>query len=265
MKSFLLPEWQAFLRYEDLSGKNPTSVYLTGLGMPSHASFASIVAEHPTLVAHRSIFVDLLGCGFSDGPEDFDYSLENHAGTVALLLDELDLVGCNVIGYSMGGAVAITLAALRPDLVSRLALMEANLDPLGPGEGAVSTGIAEQTEEEFCVHGFRALIESFRQAGREGNKRAAIVAGIAQVATPQALYRSAVSLVQGTRPTMRERLLQMKIPRAFIFGEESLPDPDWEALSNEGIQVLTVPNTGHGMAFENPSGVAEALSRALSI
>jgi len=264
MKSFLLSEWQAFLRYEDLSGKSPANIYLTGLGMPSHATFASIVAEYPSLTTHRSIFVDLLGCGFSDGPEDFGYSLEEHAGIVALLLDDLDLNDCNVIGYSMGGAVAITLAAIRPDLVSRLALMEANLDPLGPGKGAVSTGIAEQTEEEFCAQGFQALLESFRQAGIKGNKSAATVAGIAQVATPLALYRSSVNLVQGTRPTMRERLLQMKIPRAFIFGEKSLPDPDWKALSKEGIQVLTVPNAGHSMAFDNPGGVAEAIRTALS-
>ncbi len=127
MKSLLLRDWQAFLRYEDLPGKNPTSIYLAGLGEACHATFASIVAQHSRLVAHRSVFVDLLGCGFSDGPKDFGYSLEEHADTVARLLDELDLRGCSVIGYSMGGALAITLAATRPDLVSRLVLMEGSL------------------------------------------------------------------------------------------------------------------------------------------
>ena len=117
MRSLLLRDWQAFLRYEDLPGKNPASVYLTGLGISCHASFVSIVAQHSRLVVHRSVFVDLLGCGFSDGPQDFGYSLEEHADTVARLLDELDLRACNVIGYSMGGAVAITLAATRPDRI----------------------------------------------------------------------------------------------------------------------------------------------------
>jgi pimeloyl-ACP methyl ester carboxylesterase len=232
--------------------------------MASHATFASIVAEHPDLAAHRTVFVDLLGSGFSDGPENFGYSLEEHAGAVAMLLDELDLKGCSVIGYSMSGAVAITLAAIRPDLVSRLVLMEANLDPLGPGEGAVSTGIAVQTEDEFCARGFQALIRSFWQAGIEGNDTAATMAGILQVAAPHALHRSAVNLVQGTRPTMRERLLQMNIPRAYIFGERSVPDPDWDALASKGIQVLTVANAGHYMAWDNPSAVAEALNTALN-
>jgi pimeloyl-ACP methyl ester carboxylesterase len=260
MKSLLLRDWQAFLRYEDLPGEKPASLYLTGLGISCHASFASVVAERPRLLAHRSVFVDLLGCGFSDGPTDFGYSLEEHADTVARLLDELDLSGCNVIGYSMGGAVAITLAATRPDLVSRLVLMEANLDP---GGSMVSRGIAEQTEEAFCAHGFQALVQHFRQAGIAGAPAWATVAGLVQVAAPHALHRSAVGLVRGTRPTMREWLLQMTIPRTFIVGEQSLPAPKSETLPKEGVAVLAVPGAGHLMAFENPSDVAEAINTAL--
>jgi pimeloyl-ACP methyl ester carboxylesterase len=63
---------------------------------------------------------------------------------------------------------------------------------------------------------------------------------------------------------MRERLLQMNIPRAYIFGERSVPDPDWDALASKGIQVLTVANAGHYMAWDNPSAVAEALNTALN-
>ena len=155
--------------------------------------------------------------------------------------------------------MAITLAATRPDLVSRLALLEANLDPLGPGEGAISTGIACQTEEAFCAEGFDDLVDFCRRGGLQGDGTAATFAGVIQVATPHALHRSAVDLVQATRPTMRERLLEMDMLRAYIFGEKSLPDPDYDALAREGIQVLTVSEAGHGMVFDNPAGVAEAL------
>ena len=264
MKSQLLAEWQAFLRYEDTPGATPPNIYLAGLILASQPCFASIVVKHPALAAVRSIFVDLLGGGFSDAPKDFGYSLTDHALTVANLLDQLSLKDCNIIGYSMSGAVAITLAAIRPDLVSRLVLMEANLDPLGPGEGAVSTGIAAQSEYDFCTHGFQALIDSFRQAGIDGNETMSTAAGVLQVAAPHALHRSAVSLVQGTRPTMRENLLNMVIPRAYIFGANSLPDPYWDELPSHGIQVLSVPNAGHFMVWDNPEGVADALVAALT-
>jgi pimeloyl-ACP methyl ester carboxylesterase len=261
MKSYLLQEMQAFLRYEDLSAESPANVYLPGLMIPSPPTFTAILHEHPALRQQRSVFVDLLGSGFSDAPEDFGYSLEEHARVVSRLLDELNLKGCKVIGYSMGGAVAITLASLRPDLVSRLVLMEANLDP---GGGLASKGIAEQSEEAFCSHGFPAFIKHFRDEGIGGDTTSAVLAGLLQIAAPHALYRSAVGLVRGTQPTMRERLLQIDIPRAYIFGEQSLPDPDWDKLASQGIQVLVVANAGHGMAWDNPRGVAEALHVALT-
>jgi pimeloyl-ACP methyl ester carboxylesterase len=260
MKSLLL-EKQAFLRFEELAGESPANVYLPGLMIASPPTFTSIVHEHPTLRKQHSVFVDLLGSGFSDAPQDFGYSLEQHAKVVSRLLDELNLKGCNMIGYSMGGAVAITLAALRPDHVSRLVLMEANLDP---GGGLASKSIAEQTEEAFCTHGFQAFIKHFRDEGLAGDSTSAVLAGLLQIAAPHALHRSAVGLVKGTQPTMRERLLQMDIPRTYIFGEQSLPDPDWDKLASQGIQVLVVPNAGHGMAWDNPRGVAEALHTALT-
>ena len=43
----------------------------------------------------------------------------------------------------------------------------------------------------------------------------------------------------------------------------SLPAPKWDALPNEGVLVLAVPDAGHSMAFENPGGVAEAINTAL--
>ena len=260
MKSLLF-EKQVFLRFEDLSGESPANVYLPGLMIPSGPTFTSILHEHPALMKQHSLFVDLLGSGFSDAPTDFDYSLEEHARVVTRLLDEFNLKGCKIIGYSMGGAVAITLAALRPDLVSRLVLMEANLDP---GGGLVSKAIAEQTEEAFCTHGFQAFIKHFCDEGLAGDSTSAVLAGLLQIAAPHALYRSAVGLVKGTQPTMRERLLRMDIPRAYIFSEKSLPDPDWDALASQGIQVRVVANAGHGMAWDNPRGVAEALHMALT-
>jgi pimeloyl-ACP methyl ester carboxylesterase len=264
MKSFLLEEWQAFLRYEDLPGDDPPFVYLSGAMLPSHPTFASVVAESQALGKHRSIFIDLLGSGFSDAPEAFGYSLEDHATTVAAVLDDLQLKGCGVVGYSLGGAVAITLAAHRPDLVSRLALMEAPLDPRTPDDEGLGPQIARQTETQFCEQGFHAFMESLRQAGIKGNPSMATLGGLLQVSAPYALHRSAVSAVHGTRPTMRERLLAMSIPRAYIYGTRSTFDFKWESLAKEDIQMLSVPDVGHDMAFANPGGVAEALNTAMN-
>jgi len=109
----------------------------------------------PTLRVHRALLVDVLGAGFSDSPEAFSYSLLDHARTIALLLDHLGLVASTSVGYSFSGAVAITLAAARPDLVASLVLAEPNLDP---GGGFLSSRIAAQSEEEFRNRGFSELV-----------------------------------------------------------------------------------------------------------
>jgi pimeloyl-ACP methyl ester carboxylesterase len=43
------------------------------------------------------VLVDFLGAGFSDAPEAFSYSLEDHARTVAALLDRLGLAASMVV------------------------------------------------------------------------------------------------------------------------------------------------------------------------
>lgn len=261
MRSFLLPDLQAFLRYEDLPGNEPVCVYLAGSGLSALGCFAA-VASRADLTAQRSLFIDLLGSGYSDHPEGFAYSLEDHAGVVAALLDALGLANCAVVGASLGGAVAITLAALRPTLVSNLVLLEANLDP---GDGALSRSIAEQSEQSFVAQGFQAVAQYFRQSGLNGDAGAATVAGMWQVAAPHALYLSLVGLARGTQPTMRQRLYDLTIPRTYIFGEHSLPDPNADTLPAYGVRTLVVADAGHGMMLDNPKGTADALQIALAL
>ena len=243
----------AYLRYEDVPGDEEPIVWLHGLGCAASADFAH-VAAHPSLRGHRSLLIDLLGHGYSDAPKDFGYALEDHARTVAALMDHLGLSHSPVFGHSMGGSVAITVAAERPDLVSRLIIAEGNLDP---GGGRVSARIAGQSEAEFLASGHQAELDWFLGMGwvtRVATFRAASSHG---------LYRSAVWLVKGTEPPMRERLYDLSIPRAYLFGAESLPDPDWEELPRHGVLVSSIPDSGHDMPNNNPGGLAETIAAAL--
>lgn len=125
----------------------PVRVYLHGLGGTFAATFAH-VAGHPALVRRRSLLVDLPGHGLSDRPAAFGYTLDDHAAAVASVLGTAGLRGVDLIGHSMGGSIAIVLAARRPDLVARLVVIEANLDPLPPSPtGLGSQRISSYTEE----------------------------------------------------------------------------------------------------------------------
>ncbi|MFD9724031.1 alpha/beta fold hydrolase [Streptomyces sp. NPDC059072] len=240
------------IRWVELPGEEPARVYVHGLGATSPAYFAAS-ATHPMLAGRRSLLVDLLGHGHSDRPEDFDYTLESHADALAAALVAAGVEGAELIGHSMGGAVAIVLAARHPDLVSRLLLVDANLDPTPPVPG-VGSGIATYTEEEFLGGGWAEVRD------RVGAHWWATM----RLADRTALHRSAVHLAAGTAPTMRELLRRLTIPRGFLLPEADGPLPGAAVLEEAGVTVVAVPDCGHNIMLDNPDAFAEAAAALLA-
>jgi pimeloyl-ACP methyl ester carboxylesterase len=241
------------IRWVELPGREPARVYVHGLGASSPAYFAEI-AVHPLLVGRRSLLIDLLGHGISDRPADFDYTLEAHADALAEALTSAGVTGAELIAHSMGGSVSIVLAVRHPHLVSRLVLVDANLDPIprAPGSSG-SSGIAAYSEQEFLTGGWEEVRDrvgphwwsTMRLAGRE------------------ALHRSAVNLTRGTVPTMRELLLDLKIPRTYLLPEDDGPLPGADALVEAGTDVIPIPDCGHNIMLDNPDAFARATAAAL--
>jgi pimeloyl-ACP methyl ester carboxylesterase len=92
--------------------------------------FAGSIHEWDEIVpelakAHRVIRTDLLGHGGSEKPGS-GYSIEGQARLIAAVLDKVGVRNALVVGHSMGGDVAIAIAAARRDLVRRLVLIDAN-------------------------------------------------------------------------------------------------------------------------------------------
>lgn len=77
----------------------------------------------PTLAQkHRVVALDLLGFGDSPRPLNIAYSLEEQAVWVARTLSSMGIDTAHVVGHSLGALVSIALAALYPQLVSKLTL-----------------------------------------------------------------------------------------------------------------------------------------------
>nr|WP_092530961.1 alpha/beta fold hydrolase [Amycolatopsis arida] len=106
-----------------------TTVYVHGLGGSSTnwTDLAGLLAPWSGGVA-----VDLPGFGLSEPGPDFDFSLDAHAETLAEFVAGLDAGPVHLVGNSMGGAVAVLLAARRPDLVRTLTLVSPAVPDLRP-------------------------------------------------------------------------------------------------------------------------------------
>ena len=81
-----------------------------------------------TLFSHlggdfRLIALDRPGSGYSGRPSDFAGSLRDHAELVFQFIEKLGLERPLVVGHSLGGAVALTLALEHPQAVSGLVLL----------------------------------------------------------------------------------------------------------------------------------------------
>ncbi|MFJ8042376.1 alpha/beta fold hydrolase [Kitasatospora sp. NPDC096147] len=240
------------IRWIELPGAEPARLYLHGQGSSSPVYFAA-AAAHPLLTGRRSLLLDLLGFGISDRPADFPYTLESHADAVAEALTAAGVSGAEVVAHSLGGAVAVLLAARHPRLVSRLVLVDAVLDPAPSGPAPGSSGITEYTEEEFLTVGWERTAErvgplwwaTMRLAGRE------------------ALYRTAVHRARGTTPPLRDQLAALTVPRTYLHPEADGTPDDAAGLTAAGTAVRAVPGCGHNVMFDNPEGFALAVSEAL--
>ncbi len=71
----------------------------------------------------RVIAPDLPGYGYSDKPNNAEYTIESQTRAVLGLMDRLEIEKATLVGASYGGAVAATLALDHPERVERLVLV----------------------------------------------------------------------------------------------------------------------------------------------
>ncbi len=71
----------------------------------------------------RMLRYDLRGHGLSDAPPA-PYSLDDHVGDLAALLDAREIKSAIIVGLSVGGMIAQALASTRPELVRLLVLSD---------------------------------------------------------------------------------------------------------------------------------------------
>src|ERR1700694_3210894 len=132
------------LYYETHGAGRPLILLHGGLG--SGEMFGPVL---PVLAErHQVVTVDLQGHGHT---ADIDRPIDVRlmAGDIAALIDHLGLAPADVVGYSLGGGVALQTADRFPARVRRLVMVSANLRPdaiypeMRAQQGQVSAAAAE--------------------------------------------------------------------------------------------------------------------------
>nr|WP_308423935.1 alpha/beta fold hydrolase [Saccharopolyspora subtropica] len=260
----------------------PTAVHLHGL-----AGSSTNWTDLSRLLAGRmrSIALDLPGFGHSEPPPAFDFSRVGNAHVVIRLLESLD-GPVHLSGNSFGAAVAIEVAATRPDLVDALTLIspampDLRLDPRRlsdprlalaalPLVGArarrqLAAVTPAQRAEQLMRLCFAdpAVVPPHRlaEAAAEFEERARLPwAGPSLGRTTVELLRS--WLVPPARSLWR-RLPEITAPTLVVWGSDDRvvtvrKGPRTAALIPRG-RLLVLPRTGHVAQMERPRVVARAM------
>ena len=115
------------LFYEE-AGSGPPMVFVHGWTC-DRSHFAPQAAHFSK--RFRCVSLDLRGHGESDKP-DQSYTIEGFADDVAWMCGELGVSNAVLAGHSMGGAIALAVAAAHPELCAALVMLDPAI--LFPGE-----------------------------------------------------------------------------------------------------------------------------------
>jgi len=111
------------VRYLEVGSGQPT-VFIHG-SAPGASAWSNFRGNMPAFASagYRAIGLDLLGYGDSSKPADRRYELGFQVKALKALVDGLGLDAVNIVGNSLGGAVAMGFALQYPALVRKLVLL----------------------------------------------------------------------------------------------------------------------------------------------
>jgi len=72
--------------------------------------------------SYRVIAPDHMGCGYSDKPQDYPYTLHTHIDNLEKLVCELDLKKISLVVHDWGGAIGMGLAVRKPEIIESLVI-----------------------------------------------------------------------------------------------------------------------------------------------
>jgi pimeloyl-ACP methyl ester carboxylesterase len=79
--------------------------------------------------AYRVVAVDHIGCGLSDKPQQYAYTLQRHVDNLVAVIDQLDLREVTLVAHDWGGAIGLGAAVARPERFRAFVLLNTGAFP----------------------------------------------------------------------------------------------------------------------------------------
>lgn len=236
------------LCYDDTGGPGP-AVLLSHSLFFDRSMFAAQVAEFGR--RYRVVTYDHRGQGASARSRFVD--MDTLAGDAAALITALDLGPVHVVGNSMGGFVALRLAARQPELLRSAVVLSSSADEEGQAENflalleyARTAGIPETVDAmAYIMFGDTTLADRVALLQRWRRHFAAL---------DESILLAAEAVVR-REPVLGE-LVGCTVPLLVLSGAEDhayAPELSQRiADTAANAQHVTVRGAGHSLAVEQP-------------
>lgn len=246
--------------HAEIEGEGPPVLLLHGFTGSGETleELAAMLADR-----HRTLRIDLLGHGRSDAPCGPDsYAMQACVQDLVAVLDALGIERTHVIGYSLGGRVALGLAALRPERVGSVIAVGAH-----PGLRDAALR-AERIERDEALaasierDGVEAFVERWMcnplftsQRARRGEAFWARARAQRLSNRSWGLAASLRGIGAGAQPDLRDALSRSGVPILLAVGAD---DARYLALAHELLpglargELAEIPRAGHAAHLENP-------------
>jgi pimeloyl-ACP methyl ester carboxylesterase len=262
--------WRATrLRYF-VGGDGPPLVLVHGFAgaATNFAALAPLLAER-----HRLLIPDLPGHGGSSALAAAP-NLGGFADRVAAVIEQEGAVPADVVGHSMGGVVALRLAARRPELVRAVVLCAA------AGLSTTSRGSEAFLAAVSVLRPARRLARWRHRIGRSPRLKALTFdawstsdgaalsesAALGFLAAPQLhtdIFSAGRALV---REDVRRDLELVRCPSLVVWGARDRQvriDDAFEYARRLGAPLRVIPDCGHLLVGERPDACRDAIERFL--
>ena len=227
------------------------------------ASWDELVAKMPA--GWKWIAPDLRGHG---GALTSPATMDDCASDLVALWDQLGIERSHVVGYSMGGRLALHVAVRLPERTRSLLTIGAHA---GLDDEARRT--RRQADEALAKRIEREGVESFVQqweslpmfAGikRRGSEFAAWLHGLRVGNKAHGLAASLRGMGAGAMEPLWDQLEAIDVPCTFVAGEDDAPFMHAAVRLMRTVgrsRIRSVPDCGHSVQFEQPDATAAILA-----
>ncbi|MBF2593646.1 2-succinyl-6-hydroxy-2,4-cyclohexadiene-1-carboxylate synthase [Listeria welshimeri] len=268
----MLVNGQTYYVTNTVNGEKPVLLMLHGFTGSNKTFQESIthLEEHFSIVAP-----DLLGHGKTDSPDEIArYSIERIVDDLVTILQELKIMQCFVLGYSMGGRVATAFASAHPEMVRGLILVSSSpglaQKDLQKSRVQADNRLADMLESEgirsFVDYWEKLALFASQEVLSDELKKRIRLERLAQ--NPNGLAMSLRGMGTGKQPSYWNHLADFTFPVLLMTG--SL-DEKFEKIAQEMQQLIpnsthvTVQNAGHAVYLEQPNIFLSQLTNWLEV